>query len=285
MIGTGALASRTAVLLLAMALLSGDGNQAAGDAAALVWDRARAAVDTLDGLGSALRHALDEARTGASRTVQGDQAPGKALSSAAELVEDAREAAKDAVAAVSAFDGVRRAQDPSVPPLPAAVQPAELQAVADELRAAASSADAFAGMRRRSTDLLKHVDGALANLVNGRLTEAGTEVRAARADHDALLGWTVGSGTMLLWLGTTDAMISAVTALIDAGIANDPEAAARASAELAAIGSRASEADRALRIAIAEGAAEVTSPALQRLAAAIADVDELRIAVAGDVGP
>jgi len=90
---------------------------------------------------------------------------------------------------------------------------------------------------------------------------------------------------MLLWLGTTDAMISAVTALIDAGIANDPEAAARASAELAAIGPRASEADRALRIAIAEGAAEVTSPALQRLAAAIADVDELRIAVAGDVGP
>jgi hypothetical protein len=282
MIGTRALASGAGSVLVVAALL-GDGGadpSAARHAEQLVRERARAALDALDALAAGLAPALDSAREGASLAVQGDEPPGPPLEAAAETVEEAGADADAARRAVSALDGARRALDPGTPGLPPAIDGVELGAVAAELRAAAPAAAAVAELRRGARRLLEGVDRSLAALADGMHGAARAEIEAARAEHDALVASGAASDALPVWLDATDAMITVVTNQIEATEAGDRAAAAAAAEEFAALAEDAATADRALAIAMSEGAASATGPAVQRLGALLSSVEELRASIA-----
>lgn len=282
MIGIGPLLSGAGSVLVVAALLGGGGRDpsALRQAEELVRDGSQTALEALDALGSALAPALDAARDGSSLVVQGDEPPGPRFVAAAEALEGAAAEADVARRAVAVLDGARLARDASAHPLSPGISAVELEAIAGDLRAVAPDADAVAEMRHRATELLERIDRALAALVDRRHDEARGEVDAARADHDALLASNVASDALPVWLETTDAMITAVTTLIDATEAGDREAAAAAAADFAALAEDAAMADRALRIAIAEGADAATRTALERVGTAISSVEELRATVA-----
>ena len=281
MIGTRALAS-TAGSVLILAWLLGEGGpdpSAARHAEALIRERAAAAVDALDVLSAALEPALEAARAGSALAVQGDQAPGPLLEAAADGVEGATDEADAARRAVSALEGALRTRDTDAAALPTIVSTEELGAIAAELHATGPGADAVVEMRQRASSVLDSIDRSLAALVDGRYQAARGEVEAARAEHDALVAAGGTSDALPVWLEATNAMIIVVTALIDATESGDREAAAAAADEFAELAADASMADRALQIAISEGADAATRPSVARLGAAVASIEELRAMV------
>lgn len=285
MIGTRALASAAGSVLVLASLGGGPDPAASRHVEELIRERARVALDALDTLASALEPALEAAREGSAFAVQGDDAPGPRLEAAAEAVEGVAVEADDAQRAIAALDGARRARDPDAAALPSVVTTEELAAIAGDLRASATGADAVAEMRRRSSGVLEAIDRSLAALVDGRLDTARAELEAARAEHDALVAAGALSDALPVWLGATDAMITLVTTLIDATEADDPEAAAVASARFAARAEDAATSDRALQIAISEGAESATRPAVARLAGALTAIEGLRATIEPAAAP
>ncbi|MGZ8480941.1 MAG: hypothetical protein ACXWWO_00620 [Candidatus Limnocylindria bacterium] len=280
MIGTRAIASAAgSILVLASLGARGPDPAASRQAEELVRGRAQVALDALDRLASALEPALEAAREGSALAVQGDEAPGPRLEAAAEAVEGAATPADHAQRATAALDGALRARDPEATTLRSVVQTDALAAVAAERRPAATDADAVAEMRRRSSTALEAIDRSLATMVDGRYEAARVELAAARVAHDALVGAGGSSDALPVWLAATGAMITLVTTLIDATETDDTEAAAAASAEFAALAEDAAMADRALQIAISEGADSATRPAVARLAGALTAIGELRATI------
>lgn len=280
MIGTR-LVPAVLVTLIMMPVLGGGGPDPSIERAArsLVLERAAVANAALIGLEQALAPGLDAARRGSALLVSGDEAPGPELRSAAAVIASADGAAQAARSAVRALEGARRSLgggDPVRLELP----PGEVGSVAAQLEAAAPAADAFAGMRRRAEGLVARLEGVLAALDDEALDEARTGVGAVRADHDALSAWEVNLVTLPVWLDTTDAMIAAVEAIVEATEAGDRAAALEAADAFAALAGDAAPADRALRIAIGEGGSAVTAAPLMRLADLLRDVASTRIQVA-----
>ena len=280
MISTRAVASAVGSVLVLASLGGGGPDPAASrHADELIRERARVALDALDTLASALEPALEAAREGSALAVQGDEAPGPRLEAAAEGVEGVATEADAARRAIAALDGARRARDPDAAPLPPVVTAEELAAIAGDLRASATGADAVAEMRRGSSSVLEATDRSLAALIDGRYGAARVELEAARAEHGALVAARGFSDALPVWLGATDAMITLVTTLIEATEAGDAEAAAAASAQFAVLAEDAAMSDRALQIAISEGAESATRPAVARLAGALTAIRELRATI------
>ena len=159
----------------------------------------------------------------------------------------------------------------------------EVGSVAAQLESTAPAADAFAAMRRRAEGLVSRLEQALEALEEGELERARTEVAAVRADHDVLAAWAVELVTLPVWLDTTDAMIGAVEAIVEATDAGDRPAALDAAAEFAALAEDAAAADRALRIAIGEGGSLLAGTPLGRLADLLRNVASARLEVASIV--
>jgi hypothetical protein len=109
-------------------------------------------------------------------------------------------------------------------------------------------------------------------------------VRGARADHDLVAAWEAAPPTLPVWLGTTDAMISAVEQVVSATQAGDEATASAAAVSFAALTAEAATADRALRIALGEGGSALTAAPLERLAAALRSIEEARTAAAAMAG-
>ena len=284
MIGSGPLASGLASAILVAALLGGGAADPEESLRAdeLVGERSIAALDALDALISAFSPALEAARNGSALVVQGDESPGARLQAAAEMLEGATGEAESADRALAALDGARRARDPDALAFPPVVGPAELEEIADTLRAAAPQAEAVAELRHRVAEVLDRTGRALAALVAERHAEARREVDAARTSFDAVTVPAGGGDAFIVWLGTTDAMITAVTSLIDASAAGDSTAMASAAADFAAVAEDAPTADRALRIAIAERAAAATGAAMSRIGEASARREQLRGEIASE---
>jgi flagellin-like hook-associated protein FlgL len=152
--------------------------------------------------------------------------------------------------------------------------------VAAQLTDATDAADLFAEMRRRAANVPEALDAALAALGVDDLATAAAGVAAARADLDAVAGWDVDLVTLPVWVETSDAVVDAVERLIAAVTADDAAGAEQAAADFAELEPDATDADRALQIAISEGAATVVSAPLARLTAAIDAVEAQR----ADVG-
>jgi hypothetical protein len=273
---TGAVAAAGITVLLGAGMPR---PEVAAGASVLVVVRADAAEAALADLDDRLAPAVDAARSGAARVVDGDEAPGPPLLEAAALLREAVEAAVAASEARAELASAVVALDPEGAALPPAPDPAELESIAAQLEASAEAGDAFAEMRRRADSVTVELEAALGALEDGDLDQAERHVTAARAAHDAVAGWEVDFVTLPLWVETADAMIRAVERLIEATRAADAEAAAEAAADVEAVADDAATADRALRIAMAEGGAAVTVTPLSRLAAVLAMNEELRVAI------
>lgn len=288
MIGNRSLVLRGMPIIAA--LVAGIAVGAGGDPGAmlaaerLVETRAREAAAELDALATALAPAREEARRGVARVVSGRESPAEALGAAADIVDDAAQQAASARAAVSALNATRDMAPDDAPDVTEPPGPEDLHALAGELRASASAAEAFAERRRSAARVVETLDAALQSLVEGRPSDAADAVTAARADHAALLSWPREIAILSIWLETTDAMISAVETLIDASRGGDDERAAAAARDFAALSGEAAIADRALRIAVGEGGGAVTAPALERFGAVTAAIEGSRSSVTALLG-
>lgn len=281
MIGTRATASvLTTLTLVVFGLGPGAPRpEMAIEARRLVTDRHATADAELATLAAALDEALDVAHDGAAAVLGGTEPPGPAIVAASEALAGAVPLAERAASAVAALESARLAQSPDVVPLPAGVDAAELGSIAIQLAGTAEAADEFAAMRMHAANVPTELDTALASLTDGDLDAAGAALGRARADHAAVAGWDAGFATLPIWVEVADATIGAVERLLKAIRADDTEAADRAAADFADLADEATRADRALQIAMSEGAATVTAAPLSRLARAVGTLREQRAAV------
>ena len=257
-----------------------------GPAIRLVADRlvVARAVDAEAALGDlerALVPAVETARRGAARIVAGDVSPADPLLRAAAAVEGAEGPAAEVRTALARLDAARRAREPSAPTaVDAPLVAGELSSIADQLEATAQAGEDFAAMRRRADEVTRALEAALVALEDGDLAAAEVAVDAARRNHVAIAAWEVGLVTLPVWVETTDAMIAAMEAIVNATRAGNAEAAREAAEAFAALDEEAGVAERALRIAVSEGGAAVAAVALGRLADALASVREARAQMA-----
>lgn len=268
MIGIRGLASISAAAV-ALALGLGAGGprpELAAGARDLVDQRAARAMAALEAASAALGPAVEAARAGGARTVAGDEPPSAAFTDAAEELRAAAAAVDAARTAIDRLEAARRAWRPAADPLADVPGAPDVESIATQLEAAAAAADAFADRRRAAESIASHVDNALAALEEGRVDEARRAIDAARSAHARVADWEVELVTLPVWTETTGEMIDAVERILDATQSDDDEAARRAAADFAALAEEAEEADRALRIAMAEGGSAVAAAPLGRLA-------------------
>ncbi|HEX5038912.1 MAG TPA: hypothetical protein VFW95_02105 [Candidatus Limnocylindria bacterium] len=281
MIGRRSLLIGPVAVVLVILLLGagGPGPETAVVADRLVAERAAAAEAALATLAQRLQPAVDAARDGGGRVVAGGDAPGPAFLDAADLVLAATDAAVEARTACLELVAALHARDVDAAPLPPCPDPAELAAISGQLGSTAAAGDAFADVRRHAEHVAVAVDAALDALDAGDIEAAASAVAEARADHDAVVALEPKPVTLPVWIEATDEMIGAVERVIQATRERDAAAAEAAAEDFASLGNDAVTVDRALRIAIGEGGSAVTAVALERLAAALGAVEDLRAAV------
>lgn len=282
MIGTPALlAGLVAIVGLVPLLGAGGPDPSVGiGARALVADRAAAADAALDALQRAVQPALDLARSGAARVVSGESSPGESLTDAGTMLIELDPRAVEAAARIRALDGARRALGSSVGVLLPPAEPGELASIGAQLEGTAAAADRFAAMRLRAELLLTGLVTVAETLADGDVAGAAAALERARADHEEIAAWEVELGTLPVWVEASGALVDAADALVRATAAGDAQAVAAAVAAFATQREGASSADRALRIAMAEGGAAVTAAPLGRLADLLRRTAEARAAVA-----
>jgi hypothetical protein len=246
----------------------------------VVHSRAVAADAALRELEAALGAALDDARAGAARTAAGDEPPGPSLLAAADGLDAAVPIAERADRAVRALGAATRSASAQAAPIDASVPPEALATLAAELRALATSADGFAALRGRAEGLGGLLADALEATENGDLAAAESALSAARADHEQLVAWESGLTSFPVWLDATDELLTAADQLLAAVRSGDDEAAAAAARRVTGLEDDAVFADRALRIAMSEGAAFVADGPVLRLAEAERHTADTRAQVA-----
>ena len=282
MIGTRAVIS-VAVTLVGLVVLIGprDADPAAGLAAErLVRERAGVATDALDTLRATIQPGLDGARRAAAAVLSADEPPGSLLVAAGDTIAAADEAAMTARRAVAALNGARSALGHDLAPLAEPIAAGELPSIGAQLAAAAPAADAFFELRLRAGGLPEVLEAALAALDRGDLEAADELVTQARQDHAFVVASEAEPVTLPVWIATTDAMISAMEQIVSATLAGDAAAASAAAEAFRALTDDAATADRALRIAIGEGGSSLTAAPLERLAAALGGIEDMRAATA-----
>lgn len=278
MIGTRAAISM-AVTLIGLLVLIGprDADPAAGIAAErLVRERAQLATHALDSLRAAIQPGLDGARRAAAAVLSADEPPGSLLVAAGDTIAAADEVAVTARRAVAGLNGARSALGHDLAPLAEPIAAGELPSIGAQLAAAAPAADAFFELRRRALGLPETLDAALAALDGGDLEGADALVTRAREDHALVVSSDAEPVTLPVWIATTDAMITAMEQIVSATRAGDAAAASAAAEAFQALTDDGATADRALRIAIGEGGSSLTSAPLERLAAALGGIEDMR---------
>jgi hypothetical protein len=248
---------------------------------ALVADRSAALRDDLAALEDQLAPVVDAARAGAARVVSGDEDPAPDLARAGDLLAATVGAAVAVRVDTRALDAALRARDPASATMPAGPDPGEIGSIAAQLGGTAAAGTAFADTRRQAADVTRALDEALGALDDGDLEAAAIATARARSDHRAVAAAGIGAVTLPVWLSTTDAMIGAVERIVAATRRGDGTAAQRAADDFAALSDEAVSADRALRIAIAEGGSAVTAAPIERMAAVLDAIATLRAAIPG----
>jgi hypothetical protein len=282
MIGrAGLLAGLVGIVALVPLLGSGGPDPSAAIAArALVAERAAAADAALLALERAIQPALDLARSGAARVVNGESPPGEPLAAAGTLLAEVDDVAAEAAARVRALDGARRAMEAPGEPIEPPAQPGELASIGAQLERTATAADRFASMRLRAERVLTGLAVVVEALGDGDAAGADAALVQARADHEAIAAWEVDLVTLPVWVEASGALVDAAEALVTATAGGDARAAADAADEFARQREGAASADRALRIAMGEGGAAVAAAPLGRLADLLRRTAEARAAVA-----
>jgi hypothetical protein len=232
-------------------------------------DRADA---SLRRLAAQLDEAIDAARSGAAATVSGDEQPDVQLSLAAERLDAAGAPLRDSRQALAQLAGLLAAR-PSSPAPALSLTVDDLDAVAGQLRATGSAADAFAAMRHGTADVLARLQETLVALDHGEASAARAAAEAGLRELDGIRSWEARLDTISLWIDTTDALLRSLRDVAGAQLAHDPDAGATARRAYATATATASRADLARAIAISEGGGDVTSAALAAAAALAERVD------------
>jgi len=282
MISAPALVTATIGILALVPLLGpgGPDPSVAISARALVLERADSADAALRELEAAIAPGLDVARSGAARVVAGEDAPGEALVEAGRLLAAADPVAAHAADAVLALEGARRAARDGGTAMQPPAEGGDLASIGAQVEGTAAAADRFAEMRLRADRVLVALSTAIDALEAGDVTTASATLSRARDDQEAVAAWDVGLVTLPVWTDAAGALLTAAEALLAATAAGDASAAAAAASVLEAQAEDAASADRALRIAMAEGGASVTAAPLSRLADLLRRTAETRLAVA-----
>lgn len=273
------------VAIVALVPLVGPGGpdpSAALAARALVAERAAAADRALMSLERALEPALDLARTGAARVVNGE-APGELLADAGAMLVEVEPLGIEAASRVRGLDGARGAMPAPgglVQPIQPPVAAGELASIGAQLEGTAPAADRFAAMRLRAKRVLSGLSAVIDALGGGDRAAAEPALDQARADHEAVARWEVDLVTLPVWIDASAALLEAAAALIAATTRGDAVAAAEAAERFEEQREGAASADRALRIAMGEGGVAVTAAPLARLADVLRRTAEARSAVA-----
>jgi hypothetical protein len=247
-------------------------------ARSLVHERGAEAIARLAALQRAIQPGLDAARVAGAAVVSAVDPPGDRITAAAELIIAAEDAALPARRSVADLNGARLAWRPDAVPIPLPLETGELGSIGAQLRAAAPAADAFAQIRLAAEGLAGVLEEAVRALERGDVSEAERLTSLARADHETVAEWETDIPTLPVWLDTTDAMIRSVEDILAATRVGDAEGAAAAAEAFAGLREEAATADRALRITLAEGGSALTATPLQRLAAVLSGIEEVRAA-------
>jgi hypothetical protein len=273
----------TLIGMLALVPLLGPGGPDPGvaiAARALLVDRAVTADAALEALEAAIAPGLDAARTGAARVVAGEAPPGEALLAAARQLTEADSVAARAAAAVRSLEGARRAAEAGGTAIEVPVEGGDLASIGAQVEGTAAAADRFAEMRLRADRVLVELGTAIDALDAGDVADAREAIARAREHHDAVAAWEIGLVTLPIWTDAAGALLMAAQSLLDATAAGDASAVQAAARALDAQADDARSADRALRIAMAEGGGSVTAAPLARLADLLRATAEARVAVA-----
>lgn len=273
-----------AVLLVGATFAARPAGLAAGDPprhAAAVSD-ALAAIDgaehALGEAATALAAAIEAARLASTNAFTAEVIDASLFTAAASATRAAAAPVDEARLAVG-----RVAQRTAALGLAALRPPldgARAVAAADAIEGATPAAEGFAGLRADTELALDALAAAVEDLGAGDHAAA----LVAAEEVDAAIGriepYALALPELRLWLETTgdlrDAVRAAATAIRD----GDREAAAAAQARLADAAGEAAVADRALALAISEGASRVLGTPLGRLARLARDVADAQDALA-----
>ncbi|MGI8657601.1 MAG: hypothetical protein ACR2K4_02370 [Candidatus Limnocylindria bacterium] len=242
----------------------------------LVMERSDAALAALAELEAEVAAALDVARSASARVLTGETSPTDQIQEAARLALTAEERVVAARRAISALAAAESARNPAGRLLPQPVEAGELASAAGQLRSSVDEVEAFVVVRQRASDVPAMLERVLTALADGTPEAAREFVGTARADHAAVVAWESDLPTLPVWIETTDAMIGAVEAMVNAVDAGDSAAASRAADAFAALGDDGAQADRALRIALGEGGSALLAAPLSRLATVLEAIGETR---------
>jgi hypothetical protein len=154
--------------------------------------------------------------------------------------------------------------------------PAALAGIAEQLRGTTDAADAFSANRRDAEAVVAAFGEALAAMHRQDPRRALEAIEQAAGHLEDVAAWEPEAGlpTLRFWVDTMEALLDASRRAVQAALAGDRDAAAAAVRDWEAAAADAHQADVALGVAIAEGGSLVTAAPLQRLAAALAEVNE-----------
>jgi hypothetical protein len=278
----GLLIGVAATLGLGSMLTFGPTDRSPADLA--TYRRAVAAdAEVADAALAALRGVVDSAteraRRGAAATVDGGERPGPILEAAAARLEDGGPLTSRAQAALGSLRG-QLAIGGNVDAPALLTSSDDLVSIAAQLRDSASSADAFARMRLATRQVLEQLQAALVGLRAKDLQAVDSAVAASRAALDEVRAWPGRLATLPVWIDTAGALLDALSDVAVARRAGDAPAESRALDAYRRASDEATQADRALAIAIAEGGGALAQAPLARLADLLAKIDATRGSVA-----
>lgn len=251
---------------------------------------AAAVADALAALDGA-EHALDEAAAAVAAAIDaGRAASTNAFTGAAVDASLFTAAAAAARAAAGPVDEARLAvgrvaQRTAALGLEAprpAFGGARAVSAADEIEASTAAADGFAGLRADTALALDELAGAVDDLGRGDHAAALAAADLVAAALARIEPYAVSLPELRLWLETAGDLREAVRAAAHAIRDGDAEAAADAEARLRDAAGEAAISDRALALAISEGASRVLGRPLgqlARLAREVADAQDALVAL------
>ena len=235
------------------------------------------AAHALDAAAAALATAIDAARTASASALSGtaiDAAAfteaGRLARSAAAPLDEAREALARAAARCAAL-GI------TVPQL--TIGSARATSAGDAIADSADAARGFLGLRQDTALVLAGLGTAAEALSAGDHAAALAAAGDARTAVTRIEPYAASLPALRLWLETAGDLLATVDEAVSALRDGDAAAAAAAQARLRDAAGEAAVADRALALAISEGASRVLGSSLQQLAELSRDVADTQDAV------
>lgn len=240
-------------------------------------DAAGTAEAGLVAAANALAAAIDAARAASANASTGEELDATRFEAAAAAAEAA------AIPLASARLDLGRLAGPcaalGLTPPQLTLDPNRATAIGQEIAGAGDAASGFIGLRADTSLVLDSLAVAGASLAAGDHAAATEAADVAAAAIERVQPYATTLPALLLWLETSGDLLAAVRDAATALRDGDAAAAATARARLADAAAEAAVSDRALGLAISEGASRVLGSQLGQLAGLARDVADTRTAL------